>query len=200
MSYPKFFNPEMETLSRPQIEKLQLERLHDTVQCCMNSPFYKERFSHIGLKPSDIKGLDDIQKIPFTTKQDLMILEFLELLAEYNNGDPEGVKAKLDNLVQEKSIVPYQQYETTYKNNLLKYLLGLEDNMIKAVCIEQNLTYQQLADILGLSESSLRSAASTNKISKQVEKSIEMYLKIVHLEKELEKANAIKTTLKLWLN
>jgi len=71
MSYPKFFNPEMETLSRPQIEKLQLERLQDTVQCCMNSPFYKERFSHIGLKPSDIKGLDDIQKIPFTTKQDL---------------------------------------------------------------------------------------------------------------------------------
>ncbi len=71
MSYPKFFNPEMETLTRPQIEKLQLERLQDTVQRCMNSPFYKERFRQIGLKPSDIKGLDDLQKIPFTTKQDL---------------------------------------------------------------------------------------------------------------------------------
>lgn len=132
--------------------------------------------------------------------QDLMILEFLKLLAEHNDGDPKGVKAKLDNLVQEKSIVPSQQYETTYRNNLLKYLLGLEDNMIKAVCIEKNLTYQQLADILGLSESSLRSAASTNKVSKQVEKSIEMYLKIVHLEQELEKANVIKATLKSWLN
>lgn len=71
MSYPKFFNPEMETLTRPQIEKLQLERLQDTVQRCMNSPFYKERFRQIGLKPSDIKGLDNLQKIPFTTKQDL---------------------------------------------------------------------------------------------------------------------------------
>src|SRR5574344_30086 len=71
MSYPKFFNPEMETLTRPQIEKLQLERLQDTVQRCMNSPFYKERFRQIGLKPGDIKCLDDLQKIPFTTKQDL---------------------------------------------------------------------------------------------------------------------------------
>src|SRR5574344_2283305 len=71
MSYPKFFNPEMETLTRPQIEKLQLERLQDTVQRCMNSPFYKERFRQIGLKPGDIKCLDDLQKIPFTTKQHL---------------------------------------------------------------------------------------------------------------------------------
>lgn len=71
MSYPKFFNPEMETLTRPQIERLQLERLQDTVQRCMNSPFYKERFRQLGLKPSDIKSLDDLQKIPFTTKQDL---------------------------------------------------------------------------------------------------------------------------------
>ena len=71
MSYPKFFNPEMETLTRPQIEKLQLERLQDTVNRCMNSPFYKQRFKEIGLKPSDIKSLHDLQKIPFTTKQDL---------------------------------------------------------------------------------------------------------------------------------
>ena len=37
----------------------------------MNSPFYRERFQREGLKPSDIKTLDDIRKIPFTTKQDL---------------------------------------------------------------------------------------------------------------------------------
>src|SRR5574344_2535035 len=71
MSYPKSFNPEMETLTRPQIEKLQLERLQKTVQSCMNSPFYNKRFKENGLRPDDIKGLDDLQKIPFTTKQDL---------------------------------------------------------------------------------------------------------------------------------
>lgn len=66
-----FFNPEMETLSHPQIEKLQLERLQKTVQSCMNSPFYNKRFKENGLRPDDIKCLDDLQKIPFTTKQDL---------------------------------------------------------------------------------------------------------------------------------
>ena len=65
--------------------------------------------------------------------------------------------------------------------------------------MEQKLTYQQLADAIGLSESSLRSAVSTNKVSKQVEKSIEMYLKIIQLEEELEKANTIKQVLKSWL-
>ena len=66
-----FFNPEVETMSREEIEKLQLERLQETVRHCMNSPFYKKRFEEIGLKPEDIKTLDDIRKIPFTTKQDL---------------------------------------------------------------------------------------------------------------------------------
>lgn len=71
MSYPKYFDPEVETLTRSGIEKLQLERLQDTVRRCMNSPFYRKRFAECGLKPEDITCLDDLQKIPFTTKQDL---------------------------------------------------------------------------------------------------------------------------------
>ena len=67
----EFYNPEMESLRRSEIEVLQLERLKSTVQHCMDSAFYKARFDSIGLKPSDIRTLDDLQKIPFTTKQDL---------------------------------------------------------------------------------------------------------------------------------
>ena len=67
----EFFNPEMETLSRSEIESLQLERLKKTVNHCQDSAFYKKRFESIGMKPSDIKCLDDLRKIPFTTKQDL---------------------------------------------------------------------------------------------------------------------------------
>lgn len=67
----RYFNPEFETLSRPEIKKLQLERLQSTVQHCMNSPFYKKRFEENGLKPQDIRTLDDLRKIPFTTKADL---------------------------------------------------------------------------------------------------------------------------------
>ena len=63
MAYSNYFNPE-ETLDREGIERLQEER-------CMGSNFYRKRFSDIGLSPEDIKTLDDLQKIPFTTKQDL---------------------------------------------------------------------------------------------------------------------------------
>ena len=66
-----YLHEEMETLTREQISALQLERLQATVRHCMNSPFYKQRFEEIGLKPEDIKSLDDIRKIPFTTKADL---------------------------------------------------------------------------------------------------------------------------------
>ena len=70
MSYQKFFNPE-ESFSRAEIEAYQLERLQATVRHCMDSPFYRERFRKAGLAPSDIRTLDDLGKIPFTTKQDL---------------------------------------------------------------------------------------------------------------------------------
>lgn len=71
MSDRQYFNPEFETLSRKEIEALQLERLQKTVAHCMNSPFYKKRFEENGLKPEDIRSLEDLRKIPFTTKQDL---------------------------------------------------------------------------------------------------------------------------------
>lgn len=70
MGYNKFFNPE-ETLSRSGIEALQSERLQKTVKHCMDSPFYAKRFADNNLKPEDIRTLDDLRKIPFTTKQDL---------------------------------------------------------------------------------------------------------------------------------
>ncbi len=66
-----YLHPELETLDRQGIEALQLERLQKTVKHCMNSPFYKKRFVENGLTPESIRSLEDLQKIPFTTKQDL---------------------------------------------------------------------------------------------------------------------------------
>lgn len=66
-----YLHPELETLSRPEIEVLQLERLKKTVAQCMTSPFYRKRFADHHIKPEDIRSLDDLKKIPFTTKQDL---------------------------------------------------------------------------------------------------------------------------------
>ena len=66
-----YLHPDKETLSRAELEALQLERLQKTVRHCMNSPFYRKKFDEMGLKPEDIKSLDDVRKLPFTTKQDL---------------------------------------------------------------------------------------------------------------------------------
>lgn len=70
MTDERFFNAE-EAYSRSELEALQQERLRATVKHCMNSPFYRERFRSAGLSQGDIRSLDDLHKIPFTTKQDL---------------------------------------------------------------------------------------------------------------------------------
>ena len=70
-STTSFLHPQFERLSRAEIEALQLERLHKTLRQCMNSPFYRRRFEEKGISPQDIRTLDDLSLIPFTTKQDL---------------------------------------------------------------------------------------------------------------------------------
>lgn len=66
-----YFQKEIECMPREEMLKLQAERLISTVEYTYNnSPFYKKRFDEKGIKPSDIKSLDDLHKIPFTTKQD----------------------------------------------------------------------------------------------------------------------------------
>ncbi len=66
-----YLHETLETLSRDGIEKLQMERLRKTLHHCLNSPFYRKRFAEHKLRPEDIKTLDDLRKIPFTTKNDL---------------------------------------------------------------------------------------------------------------------------------
>lgn len=70
MSEKKYWNEEIETLSRPELEKLQLERLKEMVKFSYeNAPYYKRSFDAAGVKPEDIKSLDDIAKFPFINKQ-----------------------------------------------------------------------------------------------------------------------------------
>ncbi len=66
-----FFNPERETMTREQIEAFQLERLKETIRHCMVNEFYQKKFKEAGITPDDIQSLDDVRKLPFTTKQDL---------------------------------------------------------------------------------------------------------------------------------
>ena len=67
-----FFQKEIETMSRQELDALQLERLKRMVNYCYeNVPFYHERLEKAGVTGDKIKTLSDIQYIPFTTKDDI---------------------------------------------------------------------------------------------------------------------------------
>nr|WP_044747462.1 AMP-binding protein [Bacillus alveayuensis] len=62
----------MEAVSPELKEKIQLERLQQTVnRVYHNVEFYRKKFDELGLKPDNIKSLNDITKLPFTKKKDL---------------------------------------------------------------------------------------------------------------------------------
>ena len=69
----RFFNETMETMPRPEMEKLQLLRLRGMVDYVMERvPFYRERLTSAGIRSgSDIRSIQEIERIPFTTKEDL---------------------------------------------------------------------------------------------------------------------------------
>ena len=67
-----YYQPEIETMPLDQLQALQSERLVAQVQHVYdNVAFYKERMDEAGLKPEDIKGIEDLHKLPFVTKADL---------------------------------------------------------------------------------------------------------------------------------
>lgn len=70
MDKSQFFNP-VEIISREDLKKLQYERLKTTILRALNVPFYQKAFKEKGIAASDIRSIDDITKLPFTTKDDL---------------------------------------------------------------------------------------------------------------------------------
>ncbi len=67
-----FFQKDIETMPRREIEALQLERLKHLVDYChKNVPFYRKRLDDAGVTAEKIKTLSDIQYIPMTTKADI---------------------------------------------------------------------------------------------------------------------------------
>src|SRR5688572_12130031 len=61
-----------ERLSLDELRALQLERLQQTVRhAYANVPTYTRKLDEAGVHPDDIRSLDDLQRLPFTTKEDL---------------------------------------------------------------------------------------------------------------------------------
>lgn len=67
----RYFQEEIECMPRENMRRLQLERLQKTVEDVYHRvPFYQKRLDEAGVKPADIKSLEDLRRLPFTTKED----------------------------------------------------------------------------------------------------------------------------------
>ena len=68
----RYYQKEIETASREEIRAIQTEKLKKQVQHVWNDvPFYRKKMEEAGVTPDDIQSIDDLCKLPFTTKDDL---------------------------------------------------------------------------------------------------------------------------------
>jgi phenylacetate-CoA ligase len=71
-SETRMWEPRCECMDRAELEQLQLERVEATLtRVVRHVPFYRRRFEEIGFDPDDFRSLEDLRRLPFTTKADL---------------------------------------------------------------------------------------------------------------------------------
>jgi phenylacetate-CoA ligase len=67
-----YWEQDKECISREDLAQLQLERLQSTLyRVATHVPFYRRKFKELDISPEDIASLEDLRRLPFTTKQDL---------------------------------------------------------------------------------------------------------------------------------
>jgi phenylacetate-CoA ligase len=67
-----YWESEKECIGREALRQLQLERLQATVlRVYMNVPFYRKKFDELGIDPDTFRSLEDLNNLPFTSKDDL---------------------------------------------------------------------------------------------------------------------------------
>ncbi len=70
----QIWEPTYECMPREELQQLQLERLQATInRVFKNVTCYRNKFNGLGIVPEDIQSLDDLRKLPFTTKEDLRL-------------------------------------------------------------------------------------------------------------------------------
>ncbi|WP_457560606.1 phenylacetate--CoA ligase family protein [Caminibacter sp.] len=123
----------IESAKREDIEKVQLKRLKEVVNRVYHlSPFYREKFNALGIKPDDIKTLKDIEKLPFTKKQDL------------RNNYPFGLlTVPMDEIVRihsssgttgKPTVVAYTEHDMDVWDEVMMRCLSMGDVNSKDVC------------------------------------------------------------------
>ena len=78
-------DPKIECMSRDEMTALQSERLVKQVKNVYDHvEFYRKKMDDIGIEPGDIKGIEDIGKLPFTTKDIKHKMEYMQMQSHQN--------------------------------------------------------------------------------------------------------------------
>lgn len=66
-----YWDASIETLGADELERLKLQRLRETLRRAADSPFYRALLEEAGVPPADLQKVEDVRRLPFTTKEDL---------------------------------------------------------------------------------------------------------------------------------
>ncbi len=133
------------------------------------------------------KELGITQKELAEKNKRIKVAEELIKLASVHESDIDEFKEVVAKNLEEIKDIP------DVRNIIMNEEVG---NIIKYVCEAYNLTYAQLAKILGYKPDTISKAASTGKISEPLKRAIELYLENLELQKQLEKCEKFKNSLK----
>jgi phenylacetate-CoA ligase len=107
----RYFQPEIESIGRAELEELQLARLKETLaNCYANVPFYRSLFDGAGVSPESVQSLADLPKLPFTTKQDMRDAYPFGLFARDVHGDVQRLHAS-SGTTGNATVVGYTQHD-----------------------------------------------------------------------------------------
>ncbi|WP_370521235.1 hypothetical protein [Helicobacter winghamensis] len=165
---------------------------------------------------SEINNPNVIDKLDPISNERIVILGTLKdkihIQTEIKRGNEKQIIAEIK--PQIKQILGYEikEYEggnhIIFENQDIKevfycikwhYATEPKQNLIKKTCKELGLTYRELGERIGYSESGIKTAISTNKISEPMQKSLEMLSKINLLEKEIQNQKDFKEAFKRFL-
>ena len=73
-------------------------------------------------------------------------------------------------------------------------------HLVKRVCKELGLTYKELGEKIGYTDGGLKNLVFKNQVTRNLEKSIELYLETLRLKKEVEEANRFRNVLQTFIS
>lgn len=122
-----YWEEDIETMSREKLNELQLQRLRKTVSIAANAPYYQKVFKEHGITAQSIQTLDDIWKIPFTTKTDMRAYYPFGLVA--GNMQRDGVRIHSSSgTTGNPTVIVHSQHDLDSWANLVArclYMVGI---------------------------------------------------------------------------